>query len=131
MDHFSVLVVASGSWSLGVVDSGGGCLTFCEFWICLDEQGIDAADLLKRASEKIKSRLYGGAVEDLNAAIEADPALSDAYFRRASALRHLCRLFFCFDVFVIIYNLVSFSVLMIRRFTEKKECFFFWFDLTI
>lgn len=34
---------------------------------------------------------YSEALKDLNAAIEADPALSEAYWHRASILRQLCR----------------------------------------
>lgn len=36
---------------------------------------------------------YSEALRDLNAAIEADPALSEAYRHRASILRQLCRSF--------------------------------------
>lgn len=51
----------------------------------------NAADLLERASQSIKVKHYSEALEDLNAAIEADPALSEAYSRRANLLRQLCR----------------------------------------
>ncbi|XP_077239506.1 dnaJ P58IPK-like protein [Tasmannia lanceolata] len=51
----------------------------------------DAANLLKEASESIKLKHYALALETLNAAIEADPSLSEAYWHRASALRQLCR----------------------------------------
>lgn len=40
----------------------------------------------------VKVKRYSEALDDLNAAIEADPTLSEAYFRRASILRQLCRL---------------------------------------
>ncbi|KAG9453387.1 hypothetical protein H6P81_006291 [Aristolochia fimbriata] len=68
-------------------------------WLCVlqtlvsaeDYQPSNANDLLKRASERIKLKHYRGAVEDLNAAIEADPSLSEAYLHHASALRYLCR----------------------------------------
>ncbi|XP_039161608.1 dnaJ protein P58IPK homolog isoform X2 [Eucalyptus grandis] len=51
----------------------------------------DAADLLDRASQSIKVKRYNEALDDLNAAIEADPKLSEAYLHRASTLRRLCR----------------------------------------
>lgn len=34
---------------------------------------------------------YTEALDDLNSAIEADPTLSEAYLRRASLLRQICR----------------------------------------
>ncbi|KAM0953693.1 putative DnaJ protein P58IPK [Dioscorea sansibarensis] len=51
----------------------------------------DAASLLRRASETVKAKKYGEALGLLNAAIESDPKLSEAYLQRASVLRHLCR----------------------------------------
>ncbi|XP_010452175.1 PREDICTED: dnaJ protein P58IPK homolog [Camelina sativa] len=57
----------------------------------LDGQSVDAAELFERASQSIKVKRYSDALDDLNAAIEADPALSEAYFKRASVLRHFCR----------------------------------------
>lgn len=36
---------------------------------------------------------YSEAINDLNAAIEADPTLSEAYRHKASILRQLCRFF--------------------------------------
>jgi len=51
----------------------------------------NAADLFKRVSESIKVKRYSEALDDLNAAIEADPTLSEAYWHRASILRRLCR----------------------------------------
>ncbi|KAK9158306.1 hypothetical protein Scep_004880 [Stephania cephalantha] len=54
------------------------------------EPGI-ASDYLKKASESIKLRHYGQALEDLDVALEADPTLSDTYRQRASVLRQLCR----------------------------------------
>ncbi|BBH06008.1 homolog of mamallian P58IPK [Prunus dulcis] len=38
----------------------------------------------------IKVKRYSEALNDLNAAIEADPTLSEAYYHRASVLRHIC-----------------------------------------
>ncbi|KAL0375095.1 UNVERIFIED_CONTAM: DnaJ protein P58IPK [Sesamum radiatum] len=51
----------------------------------------DAAALFERVSQSIKVKKYNEALADLTAAIEADPALSEAYLRRASILRQLCR----------------------------------------
>ncbi|KAL8480644.1 hypothetical protein ACS0TY_027254 [Phlomoides rotata] len=50
----------------------------------------DAA-LFERVSQSVKVKKYSEALNDLNAAIEADPSLSEAYWRRASILRQLCR----------------------------------------
>ncbi|XP_041023129.1 dnaJ protein P58IPK homolog [Juglans microcarpa x Juglans regia] len=57
----------------------------------IDGKPGNAADLLERVSQSIKVKRYSEALDDLNAAIEADPTLSEAYFRRASILRQLCR----------------------------------------
>ncbi|XP_010423753.1 PREDICTED: dnaJ protein P58IPK homolog [Camelina sativa] len=57
----------------------------------LDGQSVEAAELYERASQSIKVKRYSDALDDLHAAIEADPALSEAYFKRASVLRHFCR----------------------------------------
>lgn len=57
----------------------------------LDGKPGNAAELLERVSQSIKVKRYSEALDDLNAAIEADPTLSEAYFRRASVLRQLCR----------------------------------------
>ena len=51
----------------------------------------NAAELFERASQSIKVKRYTEALDDLNAAIEADPTLSEAYLRRASILRQICR----------------------------------------
>lgn len=56
-----------------------------------DAKSGNVADLLERVSQSIKMKRYSEALEDLNAAIEADPALSEAYSRRANILRQLCR----------------------------------------
>ncbi|CAL9081406.1 unnamed protein product [Musa textilis] len=56
-----------------------------------DSQTGNALDLLKRASEMIKVKRHREAVGLLNAAIEADPNLSEAYQQRATAFLHLCR----------------------------------------
>lgn len=56
-----------------------------------DAKSGNVADLLERVSQSIKVKRYSEALEDLNAAIEADPALSEAYSRRANILRQLCR----------------------------------------
>ncbi|OWM69728.1 hypothetical protein CDL15_Pgr025577 [Punica granatum] len=57
----------------------------------VDGKSGDAAELFERVSQNIKVKRYNEALNDLNAAIEADPTLSEAYFHRASTLRLLCR----------------------------------------
>ncbi|GFZ11419.1 DnaJ P58IPK-like protein [Actinidia rufa] len=59
----------------------------------LEEDGKpgDAAELFGRVSQSLKVKRYSEALDDLNAAIEADPTLSEAYWHRASILRQLCR----------------------------------------
>nr|XP_043631316.1 dnaJ protein P58IPK homolog [Erigeron canadensis] len=57
----------------------------------LDGKSGDNAELFERVSQSIKVKHYSEAINDLNAAIEADPSLSEAYWRRASVLRQLCR----------------------------------------
>lgn len=64
---------------------------FWFFFFALDDQSVDAAELFERASQSIKVKSYTDALDDLNAAIEADPSLSEAYFKRASILRRFCR----------------------------------------
>ncbi|CAJ1893961.1 unnamed protein product [Sphenostylis stenocarpa] len=51
----------------------------------------NAAELFERASQSVKVKHYTEALDDLNAAIEADPNLSKAYLFRASVLRQICR----------------------------------------
>ncbi|KAF6167937.1 hypothetical protein GIB67_027715 [Kingdonia uniflora] len=63
-------------------------LIFVEF---ADGKPVSAADLFKRVSESVQVKHYGEALDDLNAALEADPTLSEAYMHRASILRLLCR----------------------------------------
>ncbi|KAK1561979.1 hypothetical protein Q3G72_004233 [Acer saccharum] len=50
-----------------------------------------AAELFEKVSQSIKVKHYSEAINDLNAAIEADPTLSEAYYHRGSVLRQLCR----------------------------------------
>lgn len=50
---------------------------------------------MEKASQSIKVKHYSEALEDLNAAIEADATLSEAYSRRANVLRQLCRCVYC------------------------------------
>ncbi|XP_017240855.1 dnaJ protein P58IPK homolog [Daucus carota subsp. sativus] len=57
----------------------------------LDGKPGDAAELYERVAHSIKVKRYSEAISDLNAAIEADPTLSEAYRHRASILRQLCR----------------------------------------
>ncbi|KAF7804469.1 dnaJ protein P58IPK-like protein [Senna tora] len=57
----------------------------------LEGKSGNAAELFERVSQSIKVKQYTEALDDLNAAIEADPTLSEAYLRRASLLRQICR----------------------------------------
>ncbi|KAL4560530.1 hypothetical protein LXL04_032682 [Taraxacum kok-saghyz] len=57
----------------------------------LDGNTGDAVELFERASRNMEMKRYDDAIDDLNAAIEADPLLSEAYWSRALVLRHLCR----------------------------------------
>ncbi|KAF5750369.1 hypothetical protein HS088_TW03G00705 [Tripterygium wilfordii] len=56
-----------------------------------DAKPGNAAELFERVSKSVKVKHFSEALDDLNAAIEADPTLSEAYFRRATILRQLCR----------------------------------------
>lgn len=58
---------------------------------CSEGKPGNAAELFERVSQSIKVKRYTEALDDLNAAIEADPTLSEAYLRRASLLRQICR----------------------------------------
>lgn len=69
----------------------------CNGW-CVDGNPGDAAVLFERAQQHVKVKKYSEALNDLNAAIEADPALSEAYWHRASVLRQLCRFHFNFII---------------------------------
>ncbi|KAL7248123.1 hypothetical protein ACSBR2_002932 [Camellia fascicularis] len=60
----------------------------------LDGKPGDTAELFERVSQSIKVKHYSDALDDLNAAIEAAPTLSEAYWHRASVLRQLCRFWF-------------------------------------
>ncbi|KAJ9694485.1 hypothetical protein PVL29_010125 [Vitis rotundifolia] len=51
----------------------------------------NSAELFERVSQSVKVKRYSEALDDLNAAIEADPTLSEAYWHRASVLRQICR----------------------------------------
>ncbi|KAK4396337.1 DnaJ protein P58IPK [Sesamum angolense] len=57
----------------------------------VDGKPGDTAALFERVSQSIKGKKYNEALADLAAAIDADPALSEAYWRRATILRQLCR----------------------------------------
>ncbi|XP_030494090.2 dnaJ protein P58IPK homolog [Cannabis sativa] len=57
----------------------------------LGSKASNAAELFEKVSQNVKVKRYSEALDDLNAAIEADPTLSEAYFHRASILRQLCR----------------------------------------
>ncbi|XP_065856642.1 dnaJ protein P58IPK homolog [Euphorbia lathyris] len=56
-----------------------------------DGKAGNAAELFEKVEQSVKVKRYSEALDDLNAAIEADPTLSEAYFRRASILRRICR----------------------------------------
>ncbi|KAK2972141.1 hypothetical protein RJ640_007202 [Escallonia rubra] len=57
----------------------------------LDGKSSSSLDLFERVAQNIKVKRYSEAINDLNAAIEADPTLSEAFRHRASVLRQLCR----------------------------------------
>lgn len=57
----------------------------------LDGKPGDVAELFERVSRSVKVKRYSEAINDLNAAIEADPTLSEAYRHKASIFRQLCR----------------------------------------
>ncbi|KAK6126184.1 hypothetical protein DH2020_040065 [Rehmannia glutinosa] len=57
----------------------------------IDGKPGEAAALFERVSQSIKVKKYSEALAELNTAIEADTALSEAYWHRASILRQLCR----------------------------------------
>jgi DnaJ family protein C protein 3 len=73
----------------------------------VDTEAGNAAELFERASQSIKLKRYSDALDDLNAAIEADPSLSEAYIRRASILRQLCRFF--------LHSIILFLFLLLNR----------------
>ncbi|KAI4341932.1 hypothetical protein MLD38_026601 [Melastoma candidum] len=54
-------------------------------------ESLDSSALLERASQSIKVKRYNEALDDLNAAIQARPDLSDAHLQKATTLRQLCR----------------------------------------
>ncbi|KAK8553788.1 hypothetical protein V6N12_030771 [Hibiscus sabdariffa] len=58
---------------------------------CADGKLGNTAELFERVSQSIKVKRYSEALNDLNAAIAVDPALSEAYFHRSSILLQLCR----------------------------------------
>ncbi|XP_047958436.1 dnaJ protein P58IPK homolog [Salvia hispanica] len=66
------------------------CCQLLQPLVAADDQA-GGASLFERVSQSIKVKKYSEALRDLNAAIEADPALSEAYWHRASILRQLCR----------------------------------------
>lgn len=67
-------------------------LHFVIDWL-ISPDGIlgNSAELFEKVSQNVKVKRYSEALDDLNAAIEADPKLSEAYFHRGSILRQLCR----------------------------------------
>lgn len=56
-----------------------------------DAKPGNVADLFKRVSENIQVKRFSEALNDLNTILEDDPNHSEAYLRRASVLRQLCR----------------------------------------
>lgn len=73
--------------------------------VLLGSKSGNAAELFERVSQSVKVKRYSEALDDLNAAIEADPSLSEAYFHRASVLRQLCRsVFRYYDSFSLNFN---------------------------
>ncbi|XP_044489709.1 dnaJ protein P58IPK homolog isoform X2 [Mangifera indica] len=69
-------------------------LSFCcvmDVMAWRDGKPGNAAELFERVSQSIKVKHYIEALNDLNAAIEADPTLSEAYYHRGAVLRQLCR----------------------------------------
>ncbi|URD87726.1 dnaJ [Musa troglodytarum] len=80
---------AQGTLSLLSLGAANCCASMFVTWGA--HQTGNALDLLKRASEMIKVKRHREAVGLLNAAIEADPNLSEAYQQRATAFLHLCR----------------------------------------
>ena len=87
-----------------------GLVLILVLYVFVDAEAGNAAELFERASQSIKLKRYSDALDDLNAAIEADPFLSEAYIRRASILRQLCR-FFLYSIILFLFlqlNLVQF-----------------------
>ena len=80
----------------------------------VDGKPGSAAELFERVSQSIKVKHYSEAINDLNAAIEADPTLSEAYYHRGSVLRQLCRLFS-------LENLVCYFFISIFRFSHVAQ----------
>lgn len=74
--------------------------------------------MLEKVERSVKVKRYSEALDDLNAAIEADPTLSEAYFRRASILRQLCRL-----VGIAYFLFQKFKLLLIVVLIEKDTIF--------
>lgn len=70
------------------------CIVYLYIHGHVDGKSGDTAELFERVSNSIKVKRYSEAINDLNTAIEADPSLSEAYWRRASVLRQLCRFLF-------------------------------------
>lgn len=67
-------------------------LYFVIDWLISSDGSLgNSAELFEKVSQNVKVKRYSEALDDLNAAIEADPKLSEAYFHRGSILRKLCR----------------------------------------
>ena len=89
--------------------------------VCLGGKSGNAAELFERVSQSVKMKRYSEALDDLNAAIEADSTLSEAYWHRASILRQICR-FFCYQEFVFVFSIFFSGVCMLfnQHFSFKE-----------
>lgn len=76
-----------------VLDQSSSYSRYAIFIQNTDGKPGDTAALFERVSQSIKAKKYNEALADLTSAIEADPALSEAYWRGASVLRQLCRFY--------------------------------------
>lgn len=74
----------------------------------------NSAELFEKVSRNVKVKRYSEALDDLNAAIEADPKLSEAYFHRGSILRQLCR----FSPLLLIYWISLQIMHRVERYSE-------------
>lgn len=72
----------------------------------VDGKPGSVAGLFERVAQSIKVKHYSEAINDLNAAIEADPTLSEAYYHRGSVLRQLCRFSSPKNLLYLFYNFI-------------------------
>ena len=94
---------------------------------CADGKPGNTAELFERVSQSIKVKRYSEALNDLNAAIEADPALSEAYYHQASVLRQICRYFLnnyhSGRIILVSLKAVSAFAIFYLKFRRKLECY--------